>query len=120
MFLQQLSQFNDFGLFLLRLAVGLIFLAHGIQKRGMWKMKPSPEMPSKMINIMRMLSIIEPLGGIALISGIFTQLAAIALALVMIGAIYFKIAIWKKKLTEPGGWEFDLVLLAANLAIIFN
>ncbi|MBI2450666.1 MAG: DoxX family protein [Candidatus Nealsonbacteria bacterium] len=120
MIFPQLIQYSDFGIFLLRLAVGLIFLIHGTQKLAMWKMKPSPEMPSKMINIMRALSVVEPVSSLVLISGIFTQLAAGALALVMVGAIYFKAVVWKKKFSEPGGWEFDFILLAANLAIILN
>lgn len=111
---------SDLGLFILRFAVGLIFLIHGLQKRGMWKMQPSAEMPSKMINIMKLLSVVEPLGAIALIIGIMPQTAAAVLALVMAGAIYFKIIVWKKKMTEPGGWEFDLILLAANLAILLT
>lgn len=120
MIFSQLSEFNDYGLLLLRLAVGLIFLVHGYQKLRMWKMKPSPEMPSKMLNTMRALSVVELLAGAALILGIFSQLAAIALAAVMVGAIYYKIVVWKKKFTEPGGWEFDLILLAASLAILFS
>lgn len=115
----QLLQFNDLGLFLLRLAVGLIFLAHGTQKLETWEMKPA-QMPSYLFNMMKFLSTIEPLAGMALILGISTQLAAAALSLVMMGALYHKIVIWKKKLTEPGGWELDLVLFAANLTILFS
>ena len=119
MIFPQSLEFSDFGLLLLRLAVGLIFLIHGTKKLGMWKMKPSPEMPSNMLNIMRALSVVEPLAGAALILGVFTQLAAIVLALVMAGALYFKIVVWKKKFAEPGGWEIDFMLLMVNLSIIF-
>ena len=115
----QLSEFSDYGLLLLRLAVGLIFLIHGAKKLGMWKMKPSPEMPSTMLNIMRGLSVIESLSAIALILGVYAQVAALILALVMLGAIYFKVFVWKKKFADNAGWEFDFMLLAANLAIIF-
>ncbi|MDO8601188.1 MAG: DoxX family protein [bacterium] len=120
MIFSQLLQFNDLGLFLLRLAVGIVFLVHGKQKLAMWKMQPSEQMPSGMLNMMRFLSLAEIAGGLALIFGVLTQLAAIGLAIIMLGAIYYKIKIWKKKFSEPGGWEFDLVLLTANLAILLN
>jgi len=113
-------QINDLSIFLLRAAVGLIFLIHGTQKWKMWKMQPSEQMPAKMISMMKMLSVAEPLAGLLLISGIFIQWAAIALAVIMIGAIYFKVLVWKKKFTEVGGWEFDLLLLIASLAILFS
>ncbi|MBI2042027.1 MAG: DoxX family protein [Candidatus Nealsonbacteria bacterium] len=119
MIFPQLIQFSDFGLFLLRFVIGIIFLTHGMQKWGMWRMKASPEMPSKMINMMKMLSLVEPAAGTAMILGFFSQLAAIVLILVMAGAIYLKVVVWKKKFTEPGGWEFDLLLLTTNLAILF-
>lgn len=117
----QLVQFNDLGLFLLRLTVGIIFLIHGKQKLAMWKMPPSEQMPAGTLNLMRFLSLAEIAGGLALIfGGVLAQLAAVGLAIIMLGAIYYKIKIWKKKFSEPGGWEFDLILLAANLAILLN
>ena len=113
-------QINDLSIFLLRAAVGLIFLIHGTQKWKMWKMQPSEQMPSKMLNMMKMLSVVEPLAGLLLISGFFIQWAAIALVIIMLGAIYFKALVWKKKFTDVGGWEFDLLLLIASLAILLS
>ncbi len=117
MMFPQLAEFSDLGLFLLRLAVGIIFLVHGTGKFGSWR--PSPE-KSGMKGIMRTLSIVEPLSAIALILGFYTQAAALILAAVMTGAIYFKISVWKKKFTEPGGWELDFIILASNIAIFLT
>ena len=36
---------------------------------------------------------------------------------VMVGALYYKIAVWKKKFSGDGGWELDLVLLAILLLV---
>ncbi|MEK7122472.1 MAG: hypothetical protein AAB855_01300, partial [Patescibacteria group bacterium] len=46
-----------------------------------------------------------------------TTYGALALVVVMLGALYFKIFVWKKTFTEPGGWELDSTLLAAALMI---
>lgn len=107
----------EWALLGLRIAVAAVFLTHGLAKRGMWKMAPSEQMPGLQLNLMRFLSIVEPLAGIGVLLGIFTVYSALALAIVMIGAMYFKISVWKKKFSETSGWEFDLVLLAAALMI---
>lgn len=119
-FVLGLQQFGTMGIVLLRVVVGIIFLKHGAMKFAMWKMQPTEQMPSNMLKLMRVLSIIEAIAGLALILGLFTQLGAIALSLVMVGAIYFKIVKWKKTFTGDGGWELDLVLLAACVVLLLN
>jgi putative oxidoreductase len=111
-----LAQYGDWGLLGLRLAVGAVFLVHGISKLPMWRMQPSDQMPNGMLATMRFLSIAEPLGAAALILGALTQFAAAGLSVIMLGAIYFKIGVWKNKFVN--GWELDLVLLAANIALV--
>ena len=83
-------------------------------------MQPNEQMKAPMIALMRLLSVAEPLGGIALAAGFLTQLAALGLGLIMAGAIYLKISKWKMpfKANNATGWEFDLVLLAGNLVIL--
>ncbi len=115
----QLLNIEDFGLLALRLAVGIIFLVHGLQKRGMWRMQSSEQMPAGLLNIMKLLSVAEPLGGLAMIAGLFVEFTAVGLGLIMLGAIYMKVNTWKKKFTGDGGWEFDFILLAANIALFF-
>ena len=86
----------------------------------MWKMQASEQMPKNMLDMMKFLSLAEIAGGLALIFGVLTQLAAIGLAVIMLGAIYYKMKVWKKKFSEAGGWEMDLLLLAACLVILFS
>ncbi|MBI2098849.1 DoxX family protein [Candidatus Uhrbacteria bacterium] len=119
-FLNSLTSYFDWGLLALRLAVGVIFFAHGKAKWAMWKMQPNPQMPAQMLSTMKLLSIAEPLAALALIIGFWTQLAALGLAIIMLGALYFKIKVWKAPFTSQTatGWEFDLMLLAANLALL--
>lgn len=109
---------GDFALLVLRIVIAAVFLAHGLAKRGMWKMAPSEQMPAPMLWQMRVLSVVEPLGALAVLFGILTPYAAGGLGLVMIIAMYYKIFAWKKKFTGDGGWEIDLILLASCIVLI--
>lgn len=119
-FLENLHQYSDYGLLALRIALGIIFLVHGTMKWAMWKMQPSAQMSGGMLNMMRFLSIAEPLGGLAILTGFLTQLAAIGLSLVMLGALYFKITKWKVPFMSQNntGWEFDLMNLAGLITLL--
>lgn len=118
-FLANLHQLSDVGLLALRIAVGAIFLVHGTQKWAMWKMQPSAQMPAGMLSMMKFLSIVESLGGLAVLVGFLTQFAAVGLGIIMIGATQFKISQMHKRFSGEGGWEFDLILLAAVMALFF-
>jgi putative oxidoreductase len=121
-FFAGLHDYADWGLLALRLALAGTFLAHGKAKWGMWKMQPSEKLPAPMLNILRLLSICEPLGAVALIVGFLTQLAALGLALTMLGALDLKIRKMKApyKVMETGGWEFELLILAMCLALVLS
>lgn len=103
---------GDWALLLVRIVLGALFLHHGIAKFAMWKMAPSAQMPLPMLSIMRALSIVETLGALGILLGIYTMASSFSLAVVMVGALYYKIGVWKKKFSGDGGWELDLVLLA--------
>jgi putative oxidoreductase len=120
-FLTNLHQLSDAGLLALRIALGAIFLAHGTQKWAMWKMQPSAQMPANMLTTIKFLSIVEPLGGLAVLVGFLTQFAAVGLGIVMIGAIGVKVRMMKEPFTAPGktGWEFDFMILAGAIALLF-
>ncbi len=117
-----LLESSAWGVLVVRVVLGIIFLVHGKGKFGMWKMQPSEQMPSGMINMMKFLSIAETLGGVALILGLLTQLAALGVGIIMIGAIYFKVFKWKVPFadTAKNGWEFDLALLAMSFLILLT
>jgi len=113
-----MDQITSIAELALRLAVGTVFLVHGVQKQKFWKMQPSEQLPSGMINVLRLLSIVEPLGGVAMLAGFLTRAAAIGLSIIMVGAINLKARQMKKGFAGDGGWEFDFVLLAANIALL--
>jgi len=116
--LASLHHLSDWALLVLRLGLGIVFLVHGLQKRAMWKMQPSAQMPAGLLTILKVLSIAEPLSGLAMIGGLLTQLAAAGQAVVMLSAIRLKAGAMKKRFTGDGGWELDFILLVAALAVL--
>ncbi|MCP6719225.1 MAG: DoxX family protein [Patescibacteria group bacterium] len=119
--LLNIHQMADLGLLALRIAVGTIFLVHGSQKLKMWNMQPSEQMPASMLSTMKLLSIVEPLAGLAVLLGLLTQLALIPLGIIMIGAHWLKIVKMKAPFTaqDKVGWEFDFIILAATITLFF-
>ena len=112
-FFASLHQYGDFALLLLRLTLGTIFLMHGLPKKGLWSAQPSAQMPASMLRNLRILSIAEPAGALGLIFGFLTQLAALGLVIVMLGAIQFLVTKVHRKFKEQNapGWEFEFLLL---------
>jgi uncharacterized membrane protein YphA (DoxX/SURF4 family) len=117
-FLAHLHQLSDWALVALRIGVGASFWAHGTSKRAMWKMAPSAQMPASFLAQLRVLSLVEPLGALALFGGFLTQPAAAGLVIIMLGAIRLEAGKMQRKFSVDGGWELDFVLLAAALALI--
>ena len=117
---EQLTQYNDIGLLILRLTVAIIFIYHALPKlknaKGMAQMMG---MPAGMI---LMLGGMEAVASLGLVFGLYTQLSALILAIIMLGAIGMKIMKWRVPFAamDKTGWEFDLILLAASIAILLN
>lgn len=118
--MQSLSKYNDVGNLVLRLVIAAIFLYHGYQKLGLWGATPEGMAGGQLV-IMKILSIAEPVGAVALILGMLTRWASLGLSIIMIGAIYTKTVTWHMGFaTAQGpGWEFDLMILAGTVALAF-
>ena len=117
---EQLTQYNNVGLLILRLAVAIIFIYHAMPKLKNAKgMAQAIGMPAGMI---LMLGLVEFFSSVGLIVGFYTQLAALLLAIVMVGAIGMKTMKWNVPFAamDKTGWEFDLILLASNIAILLG
>ena len=114
----QFLVFNDAALLLLRLLVGLIFFYSGLQHvRDPAGRAASIGMSTRFTLF---LGIAEMAGGLGVAAGVLTQLAAIGLILVMLGAIQKKIFLWKTGFwgKHNSGWHYDLMLVVMNLVII--
>jgi putative oxidoreductase len=65
------------------------------------------------------LGITELAGGLGLAFGVLTQLAAIGLILLMLGAIQKKIFVWHTGFwgEKSSGWHYDLMLVLMSVVI---
>ena len=63
----------------------------------------------------------EVAGGLGVVLGVLTQLAAAGLILLMLGAIQKKIFVWRTGFwgdSGTDGWSYDTMLVAMNLVIV--
>jgi putative oxidoreductase len=115
-----LSRFSDLGLLLLRLMVGLVFVTSGSSHLK------SPDERAKNIGMSQgftiFLGIAEVAGGLGIAAGVLTQLAALGLIVIMLGAIRKKIFVWHIGFwgEKSSGWHYDLLFIVMNLVIAFT
>ncbi len=113
----QLTNFEDVALLALRLTLAAVFLFHGDQKLHYWKMHHNAKLSIAWLALWRTLSVVEILAGASMLTGAFTKIGALCIMAVMLGALYFKVKVWKKGFSGDNGWEFDLILFASALAV---
>jgi putative oxidoreductase len=113
----QLAQFTDLSLLLLRLMVAAVFVTSG------WTDIKDPKGRATSIGmtpaLTTILGIAEVAGGLGVALGVLTQVAAIGLILIMLGAIQKKIVVWHTGFwgEKASGWHYDLMLLLMNAVI---
>jgi len=111
----------SFGIALVRIITGIIFAAHGYQKFFVYGLDgatgaftqmgiPAPAITAPLV------AIVELAGGIALIIGLLTRLAALGLLINMLGAIF--LVRLKGGFFAPNGAEFEILLAVASLALV--
>ena len=110
------NKWNDMTYWGIRASIGVIFIVHSIKKFDpSWQewlvsigIPPEMQLP---------IALAEFIGGIFLIAGIFTRITGIVFSIILLGAI-FHIRWEKGFFVSQGGWEFDLIMLAATLSFI--
>jgi putative oxidoreductase len=114
----QLAAYLDIAVLLLRLMVALVFLTSGI---GHLK---DPKVRGKSIGMSPgftvFLGAAETAGALGIASGVLTQWAAIGLVLIMLGAIYKKMIVWKTGFwgEKNSGWSYELILVLILLLVL--
>lgn len=103
----------DCGLFLIRVGVALVFIFHGW---GKWQNIDGAIGFFSSLGLMAffayLVATVELLAGLALLLGLWTDVAGVLLAVIMLVAIYLV------KLDKGfGGLEFELILLLASLGL---
>jgi putative oxidoreductase len=115
----------EVGVLVLRVAVGIVMFAHGLPKifwkREVFNKKWKEEYGFPLGSVL-LTGIVQVVGGLAIIVGIYTQLSSLVLALNMLVATYVSI----QKHGEPflstpegKGWDVNFLLVAALIALIF-
>ncbi|MEM3111097.1 MAG: DoxX family protein [Candidatus Caldarchaeum sp.] len=136
------SSYQDVGLLLLRVFLGFIMVVHGMPKLG-GPMRQQMRGGMAQLGIPPLLfdlvGLLEFIGGIALILGVLTRVAALLFALEMVGTIILYLSKLSTFVPPPemlqqmvagsrrfmrgfmagvGGWEFDLLILGAALLLL--
>jgi putative oxidoreductase len=115
-----LAQYTDYGLVFLRLMVGLVFANSGSHHLK------DPVARSKSLGLsvpfVVFLGSAELAGAIGVIFGIWPQLAAIGLILVMLGALQKKIFVWKTGFwgSDGLGWNYELIMMSMLIVVLLT
>lgn len=112
--LENLSTYSSWSMWFLQFAIGVIFIYHG------W---PKLKRIGKFFSIGGGLhGLVEVVGGLALIAGWYVREVGLIFSVVMLGAIYMKKFKWNMPFSSMSatGWEFDFILLAANLYFLVH
>lgn len=120
--LPQLFDFSQIAPLILRVALGVIFIVHGFPKlfksysQTVEFFESVGLKPGKFWVFVS--GSVEFFGGIFLVMGLFTQAAALLIA-VNIAVALFWVKIHKSKAKFSNGYEFDLLLFVAAIALLF-
>ncbi len=110
---------ESLGIAVLRVAVGVIFAAHGVQKlllgfATVARNFAALGIPASDVAAVGV-TLVEFIGGLMVMLGLFTRPAAVLLAIDM--AVAIAVVHLKAGLFLPRGFEFPLALLAASVAL---
>ncbi|MEM0440475.1 MAG: DoxX family protein [Candidatus Caldarchaeum sp.] len=140
-FLEFASSYVDVGVLVLRVFVGFIMLVHGLPKLA-GPVRPQMRNAMSQVGVpgplFDLVGLLEVVGGLALIFGFLTRVAALLFALMMVGTIVLYLTklgvmvpppemltqmvqgsrrIMRGFIAGVGGWEFDLLILGVAILL---
>ena len=114
---------SEYGAFITRLAFGSILLAHGLLKVFVFTLPgtvgffESLGLPA----IVAYLTVFgEIAGGIAILLGLYTRLAAALSLPILLGALWAHAGNGWVFSNDGGGWEFPLLLVVLGIVVALN
>ena len=103
----QVGKYAHEAMFFARIVIGCIFIYHSLSKLN-----------GESSFFMIVVGIVELVSAILIVLGKKIRLAGSLLGLVILGAIFSKIFIWKAGFSGVNGWEFDIVIIAVLFILI--
>lgn len=113
-----LMAWTNVAFLFLRIMLAIVFISSGIQHMR------DPKGRSKSIGMSPLFTFAlggwEVLGSVSLLIGLWAQVGAAMVLLVMLGGLQKQIFVWHKPFFEGsnGGWHYELLLACASLVIV--
>jgi len=115
---------TDAGLALLRLAVGIVFIAHSAYLKLMVFTLPGTAAFFESLGLPAfsayVVFAVEAIGGVLLIAGVLTRLTALALTFVSAGAAWAHLGAGWLFTNTGGGWEYPVFLVATSAVLVLT
>jgi putative oxidoreductase len=119
------APYAGLGEFILRLALGITFFAHGRDKlknpAGFAGFLRQIHVPAPLLSAW-LVALLETVGAVLLIFGVATRVLALGLAIDMVVALA-TVRIGKAPFAsgpQGGGWDLEFLLLAVAVALVFT
>ena len=114
----QTSFLIPYALLALRIITGIVFFSSGT--KDLQKPEERGKATGLSLGGIKFLGVMEILSGISVAFGLFAQVGAIVIMLVMLGAMYKKKFVWKIGFYDEKdiGWHYDLTWFISAFVIL--
>jgi putative oxidoreductase len=111
---------SQYGVTLLRVSLGVMWIAHALLKWWVFTL-PGTAQFFESVGLPGVLAypifLVELVGGVALLLGVYARQVALALLPIMVGAVMVHSGNGWVHTSAGGGWEYPVFLTAASIAV---